>query len=75
MAKKTNKNLVKVSMNLPKRIVDKAKEFSDITGINITSAYILLLNEGIKNTDLISSTTYYNKETNTIETKDYDEFD
>lgn len=45
---KSNSNLVRVNMNLPKNTVDKVKEYADSIGVNITNAYIFLLNQALE---------------------------
>lgn len=53
MAKKTNENLVRVSMNLPVHIVDRIRGYADSLGINVTSAYIVLLNQALEQKDML----------------------
>ena len=53
MAKKTNENLVRVNMNLPSHIVERIKEYADSLGINVTSAYIVLLNQALEQKDML----------------------
>lgn len=53
MAKSANKNLERVSINLPSNIVAKVKEYADNLGINNTSAYIVLLNQALEQTDML----------------------
>ena len=40
-----NKKLVRISINLPSNIVEQVKSYADKLGINVTSAYIVLLNQ------------------------------
>lgn len=47
MAKKKNNNLIRVSINIPTELVDRVKEYAEKIGINITSAYIVLLNQAL----------------------------
>lgn len=54
MAKKTNENLVRVNMNLPSHIVEKVKTYADNLGINVTSAYIVLLNQALEQKDVVT---------------------
>lgn len=56
--KRTKKNLVKVSMNLPSHIIEKVKEFADFLGINVTSAYIILLNQGLRHNPILTFSEY-----------------
>ena len=53
MAKSANKNLERVSINLPSNIVARVKEYADNLGINNTSAYIVLLNQALEQTDIL----------------------
>ena len=53
MAKSANKNLERVSINLPSNIVTRVKEYADNLGINNTSAYIVLLNQALEQTDML----------------------
>lgn len=49
MAKtKTNVELKRVNMNLPKSLVDKVEEYGYQVGINTTNAYIFLLYKGLE---------------------------
>lgn len=54
MARSTNKNLERVNMNLPSHIVEKVKEYADELGINVTSAYIVLLNQALEQRSTIN---------------------
>lgn len=47
MAKTSSNELVRVNMNLPSTIVNQVKEYADDLGINVTSAYIVLLNQAL----------------------------
>lgn len=51
MAKNNNLDLVRVGINLPSHIVKRVKEYADNLGINITSAYIVLLNQALEQKD------------------------
>lgn len=53
MAKKVNNNLERVSINLPSNIVSRVKEYAENLGINTTSAYIVLLNQALEQTDML----------------------
>lgn len=44
-----NKNLIRININLPKDLVNAVKKYADKLQINVTSAYILLLNVGLEN--------------------------
>lgn len=54
MAKKTNLELERVSINIPSNIVTRVKQYADSRGINYTSAYIILLNQALDQTDILS---------------------
>lgn len=45
------RDIVRVSINLPRELVDYVRKYASDLGINITSAYILLLQCGVFNTD------------------------
>lgn len=49
-----NTEVKRVNINLPVHIVDAVKEYADTLGINITSAYIVLLNQALQQKDLIN---------------------
>ncbi len=55
MAKQVNKELIKVSMNLPMSIVERVKSYAETLGINITSAYIVLLNQALDQKDAMNN--------------------
>ncbi len=44
----------RVNINLPIHIIDSVKEYADTLGINVTSAYIVLLNQALQQKDLIN---------------------
>ena len=46
-SKKSKVELTRVNINLPKNLVEKVKEYGESIGINTTSAYIVLLNQGL----------------------------
>ena len=46
-SKKSKVELTRVNINLPKNLVEKVKEYGESLGINTTSAYIVLLNQGL----------------------------
>lgn len=55
MAKtRSNTEIKRVNINLPVHIIDSVKEYADTLGINITSAYIVLLNQALQQKDLIN---------------------
>lgn len=45
--KKVERKLKRVNINLPENIVDSVKRYADSLGINVTSAYIVLLNQAL----------------------------
>lgn len=47
MAKVKNIDLVRVNINLPVTITNRVKEYAKSMGINVTSAYIMLLNQAL----------------------------
>lgn len=50
MAKvKTNVELKRVNMNLPKVLVDRVEEYGNKVGVNTTNAFIFLLYKGLEN--------------------------
>lgn len=56
MAKvKTDVELERVNINLPKELVDKVKEYGRQVGVNNTNAFIFLLHRGLDNNWPIAS--------------------
>ena len=55
MAKIQNKNLERISINIPSSIVSRVKEYADKMGINYTSAYIILLNQALDQKDMLNN--------------------
>lgn len=53
MAKTSNSELVRVNMNLPSTIVNQVKEYADNLGLNVTSAYIILLNQALEQKNMM----------------------
>lgn len=51
MSRKYNYELERVSINLPKKLVQRIKEYSKYHGLNVTSAYIILLTEKLDTTN------------------------
>ena len=47
MAKQSIFELTRLNMNLPTSVVDRVKDYADNLGINVTSAYIVLLNQAL----------------------------
>ena len=38
----------RINLNIPTSIVDKVKKYADEMGLNLTSAFIVLLNKGLE---------------------------
>lgn len=55
MAKQKNEELSRISINLPNSIIEKVKNYADSLGINVTSAYIVLLNQALEQKDMMSN--------------------
>ena len=53
MAKKA-KELTRVNINLPNNLIERVKEYADSLGLPVTSAYIILLNQGLEQKDMLS---------------------
>lgn len=53
MAKPKNNKLERISINLPSNIVSRVREYAKNLGINNTSAYIVLLNQALEQTDML----------------------
>ncbi len=51
MAKKQNLELSRVNINLPDTLIEKVKNYANDLGINVTSAYIVLLNRALEQND------------------------
>lgn len=49
--KKDKIELTRVGMNLPVSIVERVKQYADSLGLNVTSAYIVLLNQALAQND------------------------
>lgn len=54
MPSKSKQKLERVSMNLPASLVNKVKKYADETGLNVTSAYIVLLGQALRQNDAIT---------------------
>lgn len=51
---KENKyTLTRVNMNLPTSLVDKVKYYANSLGVNVTAAYIILLNTALEQNDAL----------------------
>lgn len=55
MAKKSKVELKRVGINLPVTIVEQVEEYADSLGLTATSAYIVLLNRGLEQTNMIDN--------------------
>lgn len=53
--KKKNIELTRVNMNLPAELVKKVVKYGESKGLNTTSAYIVLLNQGLAQDEMINS--------------------
>lgn len=54
MPSKSKQELVRIGINLPVNLVNKVKEYAEETGLNITSAYISLLSQALRQNDAIT---------------------
>ena len=52
MNKKSSIESVRINMNLPVVLVNKVKEYANNLGINYTSTYIILINKGLKESEV-----------------------
>lgn len=50
-----DKSLVRTNLNLPKHLRDRVDEYAYETGLNTTSAFIVLLKIGLDNYDVINA--------------------
>ncbi len=48
MPSKSKQTLERVNMNLPASLVNKVKKYAEETGLNVTSAYIVLLSQALR---------------------------
>ena len=55
MTNKKKVELKRVNVNLPVDLVNKVVEYGDRNGLNTTSAYIVLLNQGLSQIEMINS--------------------
>ena len=54
MPSKSKQELVRIGINLRVNLVNKVKEYAEETGLNITSAYISLLSQALRQNDAIT---------------------
>lgn len=55
MTNRKKVELKRVNVNLPVDLVNKVVEYGDKNGLNTTSAYIVLLNQGLSQIEMINS--------------------
>ncbi len=55
MTNKKKVELKRVNVNLPVDLVNKVVEYGEKNGLNTTSAYIVLLNQGLSQIEMINS--------------------
>lgn len=51
--KKSKVNLSRINLNIPTELKDRVHKYADSLGINYTSAFIVLLNNGLNNNILL----------------------
>lgn len=54
MPSKSKQELVRIGINLPVNLVNRVKKYAEETGLNITSAYISLLSQALRQNDAIT---------------------
>lgn len=54
MSKLKNMQLVRVNVNMPITLVERVKEYANKLGINVTTAYIVLLNQVLTELEVVS---------------------
>ncbi len=42
----------RINLNIPTSIVDKVKKYADEMGLNLTSAFIVLINKGLEQNEI-----------------------
>lgn len=55
MAQKKKRDITRVNMNLPTKIVEQVKEYAKELGLPITQTYIVLLNQSLEQKDLLKN--------------------
>lgn len=50
----TKKEFTRVNINLPNNLINKVKEYANSLGINVTTAYIILINQALEQKDMLS---------------------
>ncbi len=58
MARNNKVELKRVSINLPKDLVQRVEEYGEMKGLNTTSAFIILLNQALDAKDTIDNLPY-----------------
>lgn len=53
--KKRNVELTRVNINLPSDVVSRVKEYADYLGLPITQTYVVLINFGLEQKELIKN--------------------
>ena len=51
--KKSKVELKRINMNIPSSLYDEVRMYADKLGINITAAFIVLVNQGLNNQDTL----------------------
>ena len=52
---KRNVDLTRVNINLPSEVVSRVKEYADCLGLPITQTYVVLINFGLEQKELIKN--------------------
>ena len=52
---KRNVDLTRVNINLPSEVVSRVKEYADYLGLPITQTYVVLINFGLEQKELIKN--------------------
>lgn len=55
MPSKSKQELERISINLPVNLVNRVKEYAEETGLNVTSAYISLISQALRQNDAITN--------------------
>ena len=51
--KKSKVELTRININIPKELHDSVRQYANNLGINLTSAFIVLINNGLNNDELL----------------------
>lgn len=49
------RDITRVNMNLPTKIVEQVKEYADELGLPVTQAYTMLLNQALEQKDMMKN--------------------